>query len=474
MGAYNRYEETYCCENKKLLTDILRNEWKFDGFVMSDFVWGVYDAEHSLRAGLDIEMMFTMRYTKGKIKKCLKKGRLNIEHIDRAVKNILSVLIRQIPIIKPRNMSGVNSMEHRALALEIAEKGMVLLENNGVLPLASKEKVLISGSYADTENVGDWGSSRVYSKNVSTPYAGLKAHMQNVAVVNGNDILASKEAVINITSVILCVGSNRKEEGEYFANTNYKLTEKPKDGGGDRASLRLNKEEVALIKAMKEAGKKVIVVLYSGAAIIVEEWKQYADAIVMNYYSGEQGGNALANLLLGKKNFGGHLPFTIAKTEEDYPSIIGIGDKPYVMDYGYYHGYTLLDKENKQPAYPFGYGLSYTTFEVGNIEIKQQADSILVKTAVRNTGNCAGADVVQVYFGSNKAMDGEDRPVKLLKGFKRVELLPGEIKVVEIIVNKEELKFWSKGTWILDSSYTVYLGDDSLKAMSNAQSIIIE
>lgn len=448
MGAYNRYEESYCCGNKKLLTDILRKEWGFDGFVMSDFVWGVRDTEQSLRAGLDVEMMFSMQYSAGKIKAALKKGKVDQRHIDRAVKNILSVLIRQAPKIKSRPMSTVGSQEHRALALEIAEKGMVLLENNGVLPLDKKARVLVAGPYADEVNVGDHGSSRVWDKNIVTPFIGLSRVFPN----------CSKEAG---EVAVVCVGSNRKKEGEYFANTNYKLTEKPKDGGGDRASLRLEAGEIALIKSLKAQGKKVVVVLYSGCAIIVEEWKEYADAIIMNYYSGCEGGTALANLLCGDKNFTGKLPFTVAKRDEDYPPIIGIGDKPYVIEYGYYHGYTKLDKENIMPAYPFGYGLSYTSFEVTNRSVQEEADRFVVSAHVRNTGNCDGAEVVQVYAGSKGAANGEDRPVKLLKGFRRIELRAGEEKEVRIKIPKEELKFWTPGGWVLDEQYDFYVGSDS-------------
>lgn len=451
MGAYNRYDEYYCCANKKLLTDILREEWDFDGFVMSDFVWGCRDTEGCLRAGLDVEMMFTMQYSSGKIKKLLKKGNINEKHIDRAVRNILGVLIRQLPKIKPRPISTVCSQEHRALALEIAEKGMVLLENNGVLPLSKDAKVLVGGEYADTVNVGDHGSSRVWDKSIVTPYQGIQKVFKNASLTDGN-------------VAVLCVGSNRKKEGEYFANTKYSLTEKPKDGGGDRESLRLSDEEVKLIRSMKERGKKVIVVLYSGCAIIVEEWKQYADAIIMNYYSGCEGGTALANLLCGDKNFGGKLPFTVAKTEADYPPIIGIGQKPYVIDYGYYHGYTLLDKENKAPDYPFGYGLSYTSFEITSVSVANAEDHLTVTATVKNIGKYKGAEVVQVYVGSKGAANGDDRPVKLLKGFKRVELNTGEEKTVEISVSKEDMKFWTPGGWMLDDNYAVYVGTSSANA----------
>lgn len=451
MGAYNKFDGEYCCASKRLLTDILRDEWGFDGFVMSDFVNGVHDAESSLKAGLDIEMMFTMHYNSFAIKGLLKKGKLTEEHINRAVRNILSVLIRQIPKIQPRDKSVVGSAKHRALALEMAQKGMVLLENNGVLPLDPSAKVLVTGPYANEANVGDAGSSRVWDKQLVTPFAGLQKVFANASLTDGD-------------VAVVCVGSNRYKEGEYFASANEKLNAKPKNAGGDRASLRLEPEEVALIKSLKEQGKKVVVVLYSGCAILVEEWKAYADAIVMNYYSGCEGGTALANLLSGKANFSGKLPFTVAKDEKDYPPIIGIGERPYEIEYGYYHGYTKLDKEGVAPAYPFGYGLSYTTFAVSGAAVSEGEDEYTVTAKVQNTGDRAGAEVVQVYAGSNGAADGSDRPIKLLKGFARVELNSGETKTVSITIPKEELKFRAQGGWVLDPGYTFYVGSDSRSA----------
>lgn len=468
MGAYNRYEEYHCCENKKLLTDILRREWGFDGFVMSDFVWGTYNAEHSLRAGLDLEMMFTMKYSEGNIKKCLDKGLLNIEHIDRAAQNILKALIRQEPNIKPRDKRVVGSAASRAVALEAAEKGMVLLENNGVLPLCTDTSIVVCGNYADVVNTGDHGSSRVWDKNIITPYNGLSRVFKNVTLAGARD--GKKEPVTVANSVafnapgdvaIVCAGFDYKTEGEYFANMNYKLTEKPVNGGGDRLTLRLSDEEVDLIKGLKKAGKRVVVCLFSGCAILVDEWKEYADAIIMHYYGGCEGGTALANLLSGKVNFSGKLPFTVALHEDDYPEFKFIGQKPYTIDYGYYHGYTKLDKEGKTAAYPFGYGLSYTTFDISNPTVTASGDSLIVTSTVKNTGKVSGAEVVQVYVGSKGAANGEDRPVKQLKGFKRVELNPGEERTVEVQVSKEELKFWTPGGWVLDDAYTVFVGNNS-------------
>lgn len=463
MGAYNRLNQFYCCENPKLLTDILRDTWGFDGFVMSDFVWGVHDAEHSLRAGCDVEMMFTQHYRK--IGGMLADGRLNVTHIDRAAGNILSVLIRTVPNIKPRPMSVVGSQKHRALAREAAEKGMVLLQNNGLLPLEPGTALTVAGDYADAENTGDSGSSRVWSKDVVTPYAGLCRAFDRVRLSQGTDPDGLRTAFADSEVVVICAGSNSKREGEYVSNTAYRMNQKRPDSGGDRESLRLAAEETALIKAAKKAGKKVVVVLYGGCAILVEEWKAQADAIIMNYYSGVEGGTALANILSGKVNPGGKLPFTVAKDEADYPPMIGIGQKPYEIAYGYYHGYTLFDKRKIEPAFPFGFGLSYTTFSIKNLKASVKGKTVSVSVVVKNTGGRDGAEVVQIYAGSNGAK--ADRPVKLLKGYQRVELKAGKAKRVTLSVEKDDLKFYDPATaqWVLDKSYTFYVGNSSQDAM---------
>ena len=464
MGAYNRFNGFYCCENQKLLTEILREKWGFDGFVISDFIWGVHDAEHSLRAGCDIEMMFTSQYKK--IGKMLKDGRLSISHIDRAVKNIVSVLIRTVPNIKPRDKSVVLRESHRALAREVAEKGMVLLQNNGILPVDPRAVIMVTGNYADKENVGDNGSSRVYSQGVITPYAGIKRVFESASLFQGIDVDKALEGSRDSDVVVICAGSDSTFEGEFTSRLGYQTKTKPKNKGGDRSSLRLSSQETALIKAMKNAGKKVVVVLYSGCAILVEEWKEYADAILMNYYSGVEGGNALANILCGKVNPSGKLPFTVAKEEADYPDFLEIGQSPYEIEYGYYHGYTLFDKKGIQPAFPFGHGLSYTTFSINNLKVADGSKAIRVEVDVKNNGSLDGAEIVQVYAGSNGS--DQDRPVKLLKGFRRVELKAGETRQVSIQIEKEDLKFYNADTtqWELDKAYTLYVGNSSLDAVN--------
>ncbi|MBN1437988.1 MAG: glycoside hydrolase family 3 C-terminal domain-containing protein [Anaerolineales bacterium] len=470
MGAYNRFDEFYCCENRKLLTDILRREWGFDGFVMSDFVWGVHDAEHSLRAGCDIEMMFTIHYRK--IGAMLRDGRLNVTHVDRAAGNILSVLIRSVPNIQPREKSVVASASHRALARETAEKGIVLLQNNGLLPLPADTPLTVAGNYADRENVGDNGSSRVYSAGVVTPYAGLKDAFARVNLSQGINLQEALAASEESRTVVVCAGSDSSQEGEYVSNTRYGLKRKQAGAGGDRASLRLSAGETALIRGLKAAGRKVVVVLFAGCAVIVEEWKASADAILMNYYSGVEGGTALANILSGKVNPSGKLPFTVAKDEADYPPFLEIGQQPYEIEYGYYHGYTLFDKKGIEPAFPFGFGLNYTTFQIGKPAAVKEKAAVLLSVEVKNTGSRDGTEVVQVYAGSDGA--GQDRPVKLLKAFQRVEVKAGRSKRISLRIDKEDLKFYNPltGQWALDKSYTLYVGNSSPDAMRRRTRVV--
>jgi len=469
MAAYNRLNEIWCCENKWLLTDVLRNEWGFEGYVISDFVFGVHDAERSLRAGLDIEMMFTMKFAK--INSLLKKGLINSVHIDRAVRNILGVLIRMVPLEKSYDLSVVVSKEHTDLAREVAEKGIVLLKNNGVLPLAKGTKVAVVGDYADVVNVGDNGSSKVYSPYTITHYQGIKALFPDAVAYTGTPLLEALEAAKDAEVVIVTAGSNSAWEGEALRPIRYSEDCKTPGVGGDRMSLRLAPEEIALIQGLHKAGKKVVVALFSGCAILTSDFSPFADAILLNYYSGLEGGNAFANLVSGKVNPSGKLPFSIANEEKDYPDFLEVGQKPYEIEYGYYHGYTLFDKRNIRPEYPFGFGLSYTSFAIRHLQITDQGDSLRISVEVTNQGQVGGADVVQVYVGSNGA--SEDRPLKLLKGFQRLELAPQTTQTASIDILKEDMKFFDSGThrWVIDQSYTIFVGDDSKNAMNLKQTI---
>ena len=198
-----------------------------------------------------------------------------------------------------------------------------------------------------------------------------------------------------------------------------------------------------------------------GSAYVINEWHEIADAVLFSFYSGLEGGNALADVLSGDVNPSGKLPFTIAKNEADYPPFLHLSDKEREIEYGYYHGYTLLDKKNIEPEYPFGFGLSYTDFEIGSSEITQNNNTITVKAEVKNIGEVYGEEVVQVYISSNNT--AIDRPVKLLKGYKRIGVNANSAQTAVIETELEDIKFFNPETksFELDKSYTVFIGNSS-------------
>lgn len=465
MGAYNKVNGTYCCENKDLLTDILRDMWGFEGFSLSDFFYGIYDGPRSLKAGMDVEMPYTFRYAF--LGAALKSGKITEKELDRAVCRVLVALITTLPKHKKQPKSVVLSKAHIDLARKVAHKGTVLLKNeDNVLPLEKGKKIALVGRYANKINVGDHGSSNVFSPYAITAYEGLKGCFgkNNVVVYNGCDADKAVEISKDCDYIVACVGSDWLQEGEYLVNLG-NIKKKPKGSGGDRADLRIPREDVELINALSSCGKKLIVNIMGGSAYVIKEWHDKAQAILFSFYSGIEGGNALADILCGDVNPGGKLPFTIAKREEDYPSFLHIGSREKEIDYGYYHGYTLMDKENIEPEYPFGFGLSYTTFEIKNPRLSKSENQLTVGVDVENTGDCFGDEVVQVYASSNSTQ--VDRPIKLLKGYKRVGVNGNSAEKVEIHVNFDDIKFYNPDTktFELDKSYTILVGNSSINVV---------
>lgn len=464
MGAYNKVNGTYACENKELLTDILRDQWGFEGFALSDFFYGIYDAVKSVKAGMDMEMPYYFRYAVLNHK--LKKGELSEGDINLCAGRILKALIKTLPTYNKQPKSVILCKDHVDLARKTAGKGTVLLKNEGgILPVANGKKIAVVGRYANKINVGDHGSSNVFSPYAVTAYEGIKNRFgaENVAVYNGCDVEKAKETVKDSEYIVVCVGSDWLQEGEFLVNLG-NVKKKPKGSGGDRADLRIPPEDVELIKAMSAQGKKLVVNIMGGSAYVIKEWSDAADAILFSFYSGLEGGNALADVLSGDVNPGGKLPFTIAYNDSDYPLFLHIADKEREIDYGYYHGYTLFDKKNITAQYPFGFGLSYTEFEIADASASVDGEKIKVSATVKNLGKISGDEVVQVYISSNNK--SEDRPVKLLKGFKRVSVNAGSDVKAEIEIPADEVKFYDPATksWQADESYVVLVGTSSANA----------
>lgn len=462
MGAYNLFRGDHCCESKYLLKDILRDQWGFTGFTISDFLMGVRNAPKALKAGLDIEMPQIMHYATLPFN--LKAGKISMDDVNASVQSILRGLIKITPKLKKAEKSVIACKEHAALARRAAAEGTVLLKNDGLLPLDKSKKVAVVGRYANKINVGDHGSSSVYSPYTVTPYEGLcnVFGKKNVVLLEGTSLTPKESAIKKCDAVIICVGSDYKQEGENLANFTKNDDVAEMGMGGDRYSLRISKDETALIRHAVASCKNVIVNIIGGSAYVIDEWKDSVSAILHSFYGGMEGGNALADIIAGNVNPSGHLPFTMAKTEDDYPPFLFPGSRERDMLYGYYHGYTLLDKEGKTASFPFGFGLSYTEFDYQRITAKVVKDEVRVSLTVRNKGDRDGKTVIQIYAGAEG-----DHPVKQLKGFKKVFVTAGESQRVTLSIPLSRLAFYdpaSKSTYN-EKKYTLYIGQDAENAM---------
>ncbi len=459
MGAYNKVNGTYCCENKTLLTDILRDKWGFEGFALSDFFYGIYSPSKSLKAGMDVEMPYTFRYSV--LPLCLKSGSISQEDIDLSVQRVLRALIKANADKKEYPKSVILSKEHTDLAREVAAKGTVLLKNKDkTLPIPHGRRIAVIGRYANKINTGDHGSSNVFSPYTVTAFEGLAEKFVTIFSYTGSDIAEALHMSSDADYVVVCVGSDWLQEGEFLVNLG-SVKKKPKGSGGDRASLTLPEEDIALINALAETGKKIIVNVMGGSAYIMNGWIDRCDAVLMSFYSGIEGGNALADIITGAVSPSGKLPFTIAKDENDYPDFLHLGAKDKRIDYGYYHGYTLFDKKGIEPLFPFGFGLSYTEFNIEQPNAVLDGDKIRVTAKVTNIGKVKGDAVLQVYVSSDNKQ--ADRPLKLLKGFGRVTLEKNESTVAEISVELGDIGFYNEETDSIlpDSSYRIYIGQSS-------------
>ena len=471
MSAYNLYQGVHCGHSDYLLNQVLKDEWDFDGFVISDFIWGVKDTVEAANGGMDIEMCHT-KYFGEKLVEAVKNGQVSEETINKAALRIVRTLLAFTEADnKEYSRYLIGCKEHIALALEAAEKSMTLLKNDqNVLPF-SKEKtkrIAVIGKLGNQENIGDHGSSRVFPKYVVTPLEGIKRIAANSEVMfcDGQDLLKAKELAKTADAVVFVVGYNHDDEGEFIGNVDDTNTSQIiGEGhrfavGGDRkGSLGLKRDEIELIKEVGPLNKNSVVVLIGGSMIMIEEWKSDVSSILMAYYPGMEGGTAIAKTLFGDVNPGGKLPFVVPTHESDLPQTDWEATE---ITYEYYHGYTKLEKEGKSPSLPFGFGLSYTTFSISNAKFEVRDNQIIASCEVENTGSCEGDEVVQMYVGFSQSKI--DRPVKVLRGFERVSLKPGEKKVVNIACPIEKIKWFNPDTnkWELEMmDYEIYIGNSS-------------
>ncbi|MEM2400906.1 MAG: glycoside hydrolase family 3 N-terminal domain-containing protein [Candidatus Bathyarchaeia archaeon] len=446
MAAYNSIDGVPCSCNKWLLTEILRKEWGFKGFVVSDYgsvsglithhrVAGTKDeaAKKALEAGLDMELPESDCFEH--LIEMVKEGKISEEVINEAVRRVLRAKIWlglfDNPYIDPDYAEKIcDCEEHRQLALEAARQGIVLLKNDGTLPLAkSLRSIAILGPNAAVMRLGGYSG---YGVKVVTPLEGIKRKVSESTRVyyaegcslTGTSREGFEEALKAAKSsdvAILFMGNSVPEtEGEQR----------------DRCNLDLPGVQEDLIREVCDLGVPTIVVLINGSAITMTKWIDDVNAVVEAWYPGEEGGNAIADVLFGDYNPGGKLPITFPKTVGQLPLYYNPKPSGRVYDY--------VDLRGTQHLFPFGYGLSYTRFEYSNLRVEPEKispdGSVRVQVDVKNIGGRRGDEVVQLYIHDQLASVA--RPLKELKGFKRITLEPGEQKTVTFTLGPEELSFY--------------------------------
>ena len=463
MSSYNLYKGTYCGHHDYLLNKVLKEEWGFDGFVMSDFYWGVKDTVEAANGGQNIEMAHTLFFG-DKLVEAVKNGLVPEEKIDDAALRIIRTLLAFTSETKNSgDVSNLACKEHVSLALESARKGITLLKNEErVLPFSKKEtkKLLVLGTLGDSEPIGDHGSSWVRPPYVISPVQGFKMISPDTEVIfdKGDDLEKAKTLASQVDAVVFVVGYDHNDEGEFIsADESEGFTGFA--GGDRRFSLGLHQNEIDLIKAVGPVNINSTAVLIGGNMIMITEWMDCVSSIIMAYYPGMKGGKALAEIMFGDVNPSGKLPFVLPYKETDLPQV---NWDTTIQKYDYYHGYAKLEKEGVAPLLPYGFGLSYTSFEVSQASFKKDGDRVVATCKVRNTGEVEGTEVLQLYVGfGNSAID---RPVKLLRGFSRINLLPGEEKEVTISCPIQKLCYFNENTNKMELEhmlYDMYIGTSS-------------
>lgn len=466
MGAFNRYDGEYCCENRHLLHEILKEEWGFDGIVMSDWFSGIHDTKKAALAGLDLEMPVEAYYGEALFGK-VRKRQIPEVLIDEAAVRIIRTLLAAQAAQKTAPGQPVDANAHAALALRSAREGITLLKNEGaVLPFSrtATRKIAIFGTLATAENLGDHSSSRVFPAHTVSLLDGISTMLPKAEIVyySGDNLAHAKRLAAASDAVILSAGYTYQDEGEYM--TPRTSPEVDRCMGGDRKGLRLHEKDAAFIREIGPCCRNTAVVLFGGGTIIPTEWMDAAPAILMAYYPGQEGGTALAEILFGKVNPSGHLPFVVPYREDELPAVDFTAEEVF---YAYYHGYTRLEKNHIRPLFPFGFGLSYTSFALEQPEFSVEENMLCAACTVKNTGAVSGETVVQLYVGFDRS--AIDRPHRVLCGFARVALAAGEERCIRLRCPLSQLQYYEEtsGTFRLEHMmHEVYLGfccdDDAL------------
>ena len=456
MTAYNYINGNACAHNSWLIRDVLRGEWGFDGFVVSDW-GGVYDQVEALKAGNDLSEPGP-RDTRPIID-AVKEGRLDEACLDEAVEHYLNVLV-EMPVMKGRKYHDIDSEKSREIAYETACEGITLLKNDGVLPLSVDTRISFYGEKSKHFLDCGIGSGRVHTDKTSSL---IDCSRQ---IVGDEKILVSEMS--DLTDVVIISAAAAGQEG------------------CDREDMKLDAEDQKLVletvREAKKRQKKVVLILNISAPVEMMDYIDDVNAVLCVYFPGEEGGHAASDILFGKRNPCGKLPLTFPKYYRDCPSYLNFPGEFGEVLYGegIYAGYRYYDVKQIEPLFPFGYGLSYTTFEFQNMSLSSgrlnidNGETVQVKVTVKNTGNMAGSEVVQLYIHDQEST--LQKAVKELKGFQKVFLNPGESKEVTMTIGKEQLSSYDpyEKDWVCEPGIFILLAGNSSRNIYLKKSLLVE
>ena len=457
MSSYNLVNNVHSAENRWLLTETLREKWGFEGFVMSDWT-STYSTLGCVRSGLDLEMPegFCMNYAA--IKPLVETGVIREKDIDRKVENILASLIAYGFLDRPQLDTTIkeDNPYSRDVAYRLSCESAVLLKNDSVLPLKKGSNVVLMGPGADIIPCGG-GSGSVDPLYSISLYEGMSRLGEDFPVtIVGEDYREAVRALKEADAVVVSVGFDRQTEKEDHDRT-----------------FALPQGQDELIEFAAEHNDNVIVVIYSGGAVDMRRWHDKVEAVLMGWYPGQEGGLAIARMLAGEMSPSGRLPISIEASPEDNPAY----DNYYVEEpmtkrghstlnvtygEGIFVGYRGYEKNGVSPLYPFGYGLTYTSFEYSDLMVSEKGDGVDVTLTVTNTGNFDAAEVVQIYVGEDNPCVA--RPAKELKGYDKVFIPKGESAVVTVRLPRSAFAFYDVDIhdWRINpGSFTIMVGASS-------------
>ena len=437
MCSYNRINGVYASEDPWLLTEVLRKEWGFRGYVVSD--WGaVSDRVDGVAAGLDLEMPSSGGINDRKIVEAVKAGKLDEQVVDRACERILNIVYRYLENAKPETPWDKEA-QHRQAA-EIAAECMVLLKNEGdLLPLDKENEIAFIGEFAEKPRFQGGGSSHINAFKTTSALEAAKG--LKITYARGYSVARDEATDADIAEAVSA--AKKAKAAVVFAG----LPDSYESEGYDRSHMRMPACQNRLIEAVAEANPNTVVVLHNGAPVEMP-WIGKVKAVLEAYLGGQAVGEAVVRVLFGDANPCGHLPETFPRKLEDNPSFLYYGGEGNVTEYreGIFVGYRYYDKKKMDVLFPFGFGLSYTTFEYSNLRLSadkiKDTDTLTVAVTVKNTGKRAGKAVVQLYVGDEESTP--IRPVRELKGFSKVALQPGESREVSFVLDKRSFAYWNK------------------------------